>query len=674
MLEILLRPTNSLQYYPNSGPGTKYLRQGDTDLGVFGEVLETDIGIFPALMDAVGVPSADRLFNPLSVNTWIKMFYKGKVIYLPMFPTARVSYQLLENAKVTYDFFKAGTPDAPTTLPSGKPMWRLGPIFETASGAVFYPRLLDAKPNAASATEGEAITETAEFYQTVLSVFFTQYNNSKNVKLSGDYILKFVGNQSPLVHVSESSSATSSARTPINSGHASFGKVTVWTASGSTELWMPALQLLDKDDLAKVPVAPSFIESWTDEVNSKPVGWADSDALIPPYNFRAPNSQSIIGIEVVADEVFGVVVSPPFSNGLEGRTSNTMSEIEPTLLTPGIISARDSSYRVSVVNDGSPAFTVFPRRSFGTGMAIAGGEPTINGRVMYSVGGLAGTNRTGGFLPNAQYPNVLTQCNLDTKIASQSGSGLGYTWNRGADSNTHFYRFGGDIGYPAPHFVRVSKSTLAAANISYPAAPVKAMQVCFGKLQDGMFFQTCGIDWRPGAAVKAPRTTFIINPANDTVTTCADSPVRMRFGAVINKGNRVFVFGGTGYTDAGTETKLTQITIYDRVANTWSVLDGYRSIFSGQNGVLYNNKFIVVGVDSTLGTSVAAGFVFDLDTETLKYFTLGIRSSVVGGFQLADDGLIYLMCGMRPLFAGENSDNALHSNLVHVFDPEDFMQ
>lgn len=609
MIELLLKPTNGLQYYPNSGPGTKYLRQGDTDLGVFGEVPESDIGLFPALLDRVNVPSADRLYNPLGANnTWIKMFYKGKVIYLPMFPTARVSYQLLENANVTYDFFKAGTPDAPTTLPSGKAMWRLGQIFESPSGAVFYPRLSDAKPNAASAAEGEAIGDTSEFYNTVLSVFFTQYNNSKNVKLSGDYITRFVGNQSPLVHVSESSSATMSARTPVNTGHASFGKVTVWTTSGSTELWLPVLQMLDPSDLAKVPVAPSYIESWTDEVNSKPVVWADSDSLIPPYNFQAPLSQSIIGPTLDVDSVFGVVLKPPHREKFETDTQSILSAIEPKLITAGTTEFLRPTNASLPTTSGRDRWVRKSRHFSGT-MQFQGAFFGITATNIVVYSGMGRGGNTG-----VQYSSSIYQYLMSTSGFSAVQSPGTWTWNSGVQIGNMLYLCDGhfDSAAQAGQLRRINMASPASGFTGLAQgngiAGRKTSVMC--SIGTTKIFRFGG--WNYSAAT-IQNSGGIYDITANTWAYIANAPEGRLFASAFHYDGKVYVVGGQTATGA----MATKIMVYTIATNTWVMSDAPVPNVQGfSEGQFYNGRYIlpVIFRDSLF----SFGFLV-IDPATLAY-------------------------------------------------------
>src|SRR5690554_107694 len=81
MLELLLEstPRDVSVYYPNSGPGNKYLLAGDENAGYFGEVTSSE------LLTGEGLVAATNLsLTSVDNNTtlvWLKFFFQGKIIY-----------------------------------------------------------------------------------------------------------------------------------------------------------------------------------------------------------------------------------------------------------------------------------------------------------------------------------------------------------------------------------------------------------------------------------------------------------------------------------------------------------------------------------------------------------------------------------------------------------------
>lgn len=71
-------------YYPNSGPGSKYLMAGDEQAGYFGDVASADLfttnELYPSLTKVSGGPTSPAINNPYAY--WAKFFWKGEIVYI----------------------------------------------------------------------------------------------------------------------------------------------------------------------------------------------------------------------------------------------------------------------------------------------------------------------------------------------------------------------------------------------------------------------------------------------------------------------------------------------------------------------------------------------------------------------------------------------------------------
>lgn len=76
MLETLLTSGSKAIYLDWSGPGSKIIEYGNMELGIFGEVSETELFTQQDLT-RVGLPSDD---TPI---VWLKVIYQGTVLYIP---------------------------------------------------------------------------------------------------------------------------------------------------------------------------------------------------------------------------------------------------------------------------------------------------------------------------------------------------------------------------------------------------------------------------------------------------------------------------------------------------------------------------------------------------------------------------------------------------------------
>mgnify|MGYP005982914183 CR=1 FL=1 len=91
-------------YYPWSGPGSKKLMRGTSDLGYFGTVSTTELYTDESLGAIVGVNPQFGIFNTVpDKQVWYKFIYRGRIIYLARYATLRnVSYQDIYNAGAVY--------------------------------------------------------------------------------------------------------------------------------------------------------------------------------------------------------------------------------------------------------------------------------------------------------------------------------------------------------------------------------------------------------------------------------------------------------------------------------------------------------------------------------------------------------------------------------------------
>lgn len=84
---------DNTRYYPASGPGSKYLYAGDTQLGYFGPVVSSDLLNYSAYTRHVIPSSGQASLKP--DRGWLKFFYKGKVIYYSKTQIGVASWDIL---------------------------------------------------------------------------------------------------------------------------------------------------------------------------------------------------------------------------------------------------------------------------------------------------------------------------------------------------------------------------------------------------------------------------------------------------------------------------------------------------------------------------------------------------------------------------------------------------
>lgn len=130
---------DNYKYYPDSGPGSKYLIDGDEQLGYFGIVPSTELLTYSAYIKHVIPASGQASIKP--DRGWLKFYYKGKVLYYSKTQIALASWDAIyQNGGVygTNDNGKfPGTPAVnqykPIDLMRDEQTWRLVPRLPSVS-------------------------------------------------------------------------------------------------------------------------------------------------------------------------------------------------------------------------------------------------------------------------------------------------------------------------------------------------------------------------------------------------------------------------------------------------------------------------------------------------------------------------------------------------------------
>lgn len=91
-------------YYPDSGPGNKYLLAGDSTNGYFGHVSQQELFTFTELNNLIrpDVTPSKIMFE------WLKFFRNGKVVYLPTTGTLTATWTALYQAGAIFGTGDAG--------------------------------------------------------------------------------------------------------------------------------------------------------------------------------------------------------------------------------------------------------------------------------------------------------------------------------------------------------------------------------------------------------------------------------------------------------------------------------------------------------------------------------------------------------------------------------------
>lgn len=101
MLEAMLMGGGSMGlYFPNSGPGSKFLVMGNTTMGYFGMVTPEELFTRVQLQEAIGVFGGTLQTKAF---TWVKVMMDSKVLFVPSEPvTINTSWNALNSAGAVY--------------------------------------------------------------------------------------------------------------------------------------------------------------------------------------------------------------------------------------------------------------------------------------------------------------------------------------------------------------------------------------------------------------------------------------------------------------------------------------------------------------------------------------------------------------------------------------------
>lgn len=584
MFELMFRVTSALPYYGNSGPGPKYLSQGDTDLGFFGTVAESDLGFFPAIMDDAAIAVGKRYYTDATTNVWLKFFYKGQVVYYPGFKTALVTYNALQAAKMTFDFRKKGTLDAPNTLPTGVAMWDLNPLYQAKDGNYLYVRTVDLKPSAASTTYNSAVDVTSEFYNIYLSVFSSSLTNPQGVKLPTSLVSGLYGVNTAAAVSCEANDASIASGIALNPTDGMFGKNTQ-AFSTQEGLFFPILQLVDEQDKARIPIPPKDLESWTDEINSRPNIWAQTDSLPAPYYLRAPADQTLMQPSVTTSQVYGLMLKSPHHQKVESDSVSIMSAVPPV-----ITSAATTNF-LKPTNSTMPTLSkpyrwIRKARHFPGTMQFQGAFFSMNATTIMVYSGMGKGGNTG-----VQYSGNVYTYNIATSTFGVAQSPGTWTWNSGVQIGNLVYLCDGhfDSAGTAGQLRRFNLAspatayTMLAQGNGIPGRKTSVM--C--SIGTTKIFRFGG--WNYSAA-SIQTTGGIYDIATNSWSYIAAAPEGRLFACAYHYNGKVYVVGGQ--TPSG--AIASRIMIYTIATNTWEFAPGTLPPMTGYSeGQFYNGRYIL---------------------------------------------------------------------------------
>ena len=255
MLELMLAGGKDQRgvFYPDSGPGTKWLRKGDENLGYFGEVNSDDLFTGEQIMGAANFwGGTNASAASLSGTIWFKFFHKRKVIYFARRPfKSSVSWNDIYNAGLVYGARDNGK------YPVGDGVYQYIQMTKKEAGRTWglKPRL----PTGVKTdpwTLGDAGLEEGEWNQ-----LFGRISNLDNTPISEKWeSINNLGFNAGTNHQSwmQETDTANVVQSEVRGGNNSLVLITRTSKVLSTgAYWRPVLELLDPNELND-PVGISF--------------------------------------------------------------------------------------------------------------------------------------------------------------------------------------------------------------------------------------------------------------------------------------------------------------------------------------------------------------------------------------------------------------------------------
>lgn len=274
MLEMMLSlKPRAMLLYPDSGPGTKILKFGDTSLGYFGEL---------AFGDLISIPELRRQVNfwggvdqPVPA-VWVKMFIDEKVIFFPKSHlAANVTWLELYNAGLTTGVSK---PDVSGISPAVEQLRYAFIQDDTFSVRLFSATAINPTLLSGDNLIGSGVVHTGEWSRVMSAIaswVVPNYTGPKwNIYGSQFWYIDCWGGTSM-------GSTPASKRAMVKNT-----RITPAVADGRGG-WLPVLELIPKDQIPLRTVDQQSVGTYSAIVPSIPDIGDSTPVILPIYRMGA---------------------------------------------------------------------------------------------------------------------------------------------------------------------------------------------------------------------------------------------------------------------------------------------------------------------------------------------------------------------------------------------------
>ncbi|QVW55797.1 hypothetical protein pEaSNUABM9_00216 [Erwinia phage pEa_SNUABM_9] len=305
--------TEQIGYYPNSGPGPKYLLAGNTTMGYFGRVTTAELYTRAEFVAASQLTGHTTYSG--GTEGWYKFFYQGTVFYFPVSPTgSNVSWQMLYQAGLVY-----GTDDT-GKYPAGTPVNQSKIMTLTKSEGRFYLRIRlptislqdpDPSPNGTLVPANVA----GSMLDMLLKVRNGTWESNNNSEWTAANILY-------------QNSATSTANCRYGTLAAGTASIVGKTSQSTSWYWWPIVELVDTSSNT---IALQDIVGRMDYTITPPPIRPENQMQLAPVIFGLPGTVDITPAPARTENQFALA---PVSLGLPKTLDYTPAPTKTELYTP----------------------------------------------------------------------------------------------------------------------------------------------------------------------------------------------------------------------------------------------------------------------------------------------------------------------------------------------------
>lgn len=294
---IMSGKSDEQTYFPNSGPGSKYLLTGNTEAGFFGEVSAAD------LIDGVDllplITSNTLVTQKVKDMVWLKYYFGNKVVFIAKQNlVGEVSWAQLYESGLIY-----GTPDD-GKYPTANPTSQMTVIQKQSEGRTWRLKLRTIRSATVDPYVGAATPyPESEWAKTILNSLSTSGVN----RLASYTLTDISAGGKYHTHAAESDSAATTSAMYVAGG--AGGAITTRTSNPKASTaggpqWRPVLELITSGDtlLPLVKAKASIDDLVPPSISS--IQYDTSDQIVNLTKFKSDSPVTPAGSATIISDDF----------------------------------------------------------------------------------------------------------------------------------------------------------------------------------------------------------------------------------------------------------------------------------------------------------------------------------------------------------------------------------